>query len=282
MPTYEGSPRSAEARAAAEQALVAVAHQYGGIPPFVLLGGLVPGLLCSNPSIRHAGTTDVDVQVDLEFQSGFENSPRLERALKDVGFAPDKDRIWRWMATTPDGRKALIKFELLTDRADQPANATLIFPGCVELGAANLRGTKYASQDATLRNFTARYKNQMQKVQVNVTGLAGFLLAKLAAAYGRQKPKDWYDIAFVLLYNDEGGIGPAVDSVNRVFPGVFEGTPGTWLRELSANFADNGSQGMEAFVDQMLLDHPQANYQTLRADAHLAVSSFAESFLKIN
>jgi hypothetical protein len=55
-------------------------------PPSVLLGGLVPGLLCSNPATRHAGTTDVDVQVDLEFQSGFENSPRLEQALKEARF----------------------------------------------------------------------------------------------------------------------------------------------------------------------------------------------------
>jgi len=37
-------------------------------------------------------------------------------------------------------------------------------------------------------------------------GLAGFLLAKTAAAYSRSKEKDWYDIAFVLLHNNEGGL----------------------------------------------------------------------------
>jgi hypothetical protein len=42
-------------------------------------------------------------------------------------------------------------------------------------------------------------------VEVNVTGLAGFLLAKCAAALARRKTKDWYDIAFVLLHNDVGG-----------------------------------------------------------------------------
>jgi hypothetical protein len=31
--------------------------------------------------------------------------------------------------------------------------------------------------------------------EINVTGLAGFLLAKAAAARSRRKPKDWYDIA---------------------------------------------------------------------------------------
>jgi hypothetical protein len=38
-----------------------------------------------------------------------------------------------------------------------------------------------------------------RQAEINVTGLAGFLLAKMAAAHGRLKAKDWYDIAFVLL-----------------------------------------------------------------------------------
>jgi hypothetical protein len=57
--------RTAAARRVAELALVRVVHHYGGRPEFVLLGGLVPALLCSNSSKRHAGTSDVDVQVNL-------------------------------------------------------------------------------------------------------------------------------------------------------------------------------------------------------------------------
>ena len=59
-------PRSREARAAAEQALVRIVHHYGGRPEFVVLGGLVPELLCANSIFQHAGTTDIDVQVNLE------------------------------------------------------------------------------------------------------------------------------------------------------------------------------------------------------------------------
>jgi hypothetical protein len=71
-------------------------------------------------------------------------------------------------------------------------------------------------------------------------------------------------------------------AVSRVFPRVFEGEPGTWLRELRANFADKGSQGTEAFVNQMLLDHSTLSYPTLRADAQLAVRTFAENFINLN
>lgn len=61
----EEPERSRRARAAAEAALVRVVHHYGDRPEFVALGGLVPELLCSKSEYDHAGTTDVDVQVDL-------------------------------------------------------------------------------------------------------------------------------------------------------------------------------------------------------------------------
>ena len=51
---------SRAAREAAERALVRVVHHYGARPEFVVLGGLVPELLCSGSSFQHAGTTDVD------------------------------------------------------------------------------------------------------------------------------------------------------------------------------------------------------------------------------
>lgn len=62
----EDPPRSLAARAAAELALVRIANHYGGRPEFVLLGGLVPALLCAQSDTRHAGTTDVD-QITLDY-----------------------------------------------------------------------------------------------------------------------------------------------------------------------------------------------------------------------
>jgi hypothetical protein len=59
------APRSRRARTAAESALVRVVHHYGTRPEFVVLGGLVPELLCAGSELQHAGTTDIDVQVNL-------------------------------------------------------------------------------------------------------------------------------------------------------------------------------------------------------------------------
>lgn len=138
--TDEDLERSEQGRRAAELALVRVAHHYGGRPEFVLLGGLVPALLCSRSDSRHAGTTDVDVQVNLEIARGSVDARRLERALLNAEFVPGGEYVWRWKLA---GSTTLIKFELLADLDDQPNEAVVEFDDCDELGAINVRGTGF-------------------------------------------------------------------------------------------------------------------------------------------
>lgn len=274
--------RSTTARAAAELALVRVISAYGEMPNFVVLGGLVPSLLCGSSVWRHAGTTDIDVQVDLEIAAGSINAPRLEKALQAVGFIPGKQGdpsnvgVWRWQTRSVSGDKVEVEFDLLTDLEELPANQIIKFQGCDYLGAANLRGTRFATLDIEVRALEAFDEGQTKYVSVRVTGLAGFLMAKVAAAHARSKPKDWYDIVFVLLNNNLGGVDAAVQRMKIVFPNLLDGPGKTWLIELRANFADQQSQGVEAYVSQMKLDHPELDSTTLSGDALLAIDQFCE------
>ena len=183
-------PRSRIARAAAEQALVRVVHQYGGRPEFVVLGGLVPEILCSNTEFHHAGTIDVDVQVNLEIAAGSVNTLRLERALRNAEFEPEGGSIWRWVAEGSTNR-TIVKFELLADLDTARVESTIRFDECESLGAVNLRGSGFAARDAVPQRLTARINGQLLDVEVMVSDLAGFLLAKCAAALARRKRKDW-------------------------------------------------------------------------------------------
>lgn len=167
--------RSRQARAAAEAALIRVVHHYGGRPEFVVLGGLVPELLCSSSGMAHAGTTDVDVQVDLEIACGSVNAVRLEQALKNAEFTPTDDGVWRWSTSSP---KLVIKFELLADSDSDPAEAVLRFEACESLGAVNLRGTGFASRDVSTATLRGKIGEEMRSAEVNITGLAGFCLRR--------------------------------------------------------------------------------------------------------
>ena len=249
-----------------------IVHHYGGRPEFVVLGGLVPELLCSGSGFRHAGTTDIDVQVDLEVASGAVNGPRLERSLRNAGFVPENGRVWRWVA---GGTLAptVVKFELLADLRDWPVEATVTFGACESLGAVNLRGTGFASRDIEVRELSARIESSARTVEVNVSGLAGFLLAKTAAAFSRRNPKDWYDIAFVLLHNDAGTPAAAAALVRERFMDEI-GTVRTALDDLRASFAVPGAQGSRVYVRQMRTDRPDLDPAVLATDAMLAVGEF--------
>src|SRR5580692_992132 len=130
--------RSRLARDLAEGSLVRLVLAYGDTPEFVLLGGLVPDLLCRNSVRIHEGTTDVDVQVNLEVFGHSGNSIRLERALKDCNFAPDDQRGWRWRDDSPI--EMMVKIEFLADLDDVGDYEMLMFDGCDSLCAMNLRG----------------------------------------------------------------------------------------------------------------------------------------------
>lgn len=271
----EDQARSRVARAAAESALVRVVHHYGGLPEFVLLGGLMPEYLCSGSGLTHAGTTDVDVQVNLEIACGAANGRRLELALRNAEFEPDDNSVWRWSSSEA---RATVKFELLADLDDQRAGATVHFDASEHLGAVNLRGTGFAVRDVEIMELQARVGDLHRKVKIRVAGLAGFLMAKTAAARSRRKPKDWYDIAFVLLHNDAGGPDASAEAVIERF-GTLTGPMRTAVIELAANFSTPDDQGPRAYADQMMIDHPDFDRRNLAADAVLAVRAFREKVL---
>lgn len=168
-----------------------------------------------------------------------------------------------------------MRFELLADLDDEPAG-DLTFDAAPTLGAANLRGTAFAARDVELRTLRARVGDRWVTVEVRMTGLAGFLLAKTAAARSRRKPKDWYDIAFVLLHNDIGGPLPAAARVLELFAGDLSSLAAA-LDDLAANMADVSCQGARAYADQFCEDHPEQEREAAAADAVTAVTLFLET-----
>lgn len=170
--------------------------------------------------------------------------------------------------------RTVVKFELLADLISEPAESIVRFSDCEELGAVNLRGTGYAARDVVVQRLSASVGGTRYAIDVNVTGTAGFLLAKVSAAHSRRKPKDWYDLAFVLLHNDLGGPEQAAAAVVARFPNELTGPVRTALDDLLANYATSDAQGPQAYAEQMVIDNPELDATTLAADAALAVSSF--------
>lgn len=264
--------RSRHARQLAESALVRIVNAYGAVPEFVLLGGLIPDLLCSRSSTLHVGTTDVDVQVNLEIAGGSVNAARLEGALRTAGFVPDRERVWRWQDHGAPG--LVVKAEFLADLDDVPNQATVSFDGCDQLGAVNLRGTGFATRDWQLRPLAAPGPAGEIRVELRVAGLAGYLLAKTHAAHQRRATKDWYDLAYVLIHNDAGGPRDAAGAVIDRFADDITGETRTALDDLAGNFTSSDAQGPQAYAETMLDLHPEHDWDLLTNDAVTAAEVF--------
>jgi Nucleotidyl transferase AbiEii toxin, Type IV TA system len=264
--------RSRQARALAERALVRLVRAYGDVPEFVLLGGLVPDLLCSSAAHRHVGTTDVDLQVDLAIHGGSVNASRLEHALKKAGFGPETARVWRWKDKGAPGM--VVKVEFLADLDDVANQQVVVFDDCESLGAVNLRGTGFASQDWEVRAIAADLDGQKTTVSLRVATLPAYLLAKVHAAHGRALTKDWYDVAYVLLHNDDGGPIAAARRVRDRFGAALVGSTETALGELAANFVDATAQGSDAYATIMSGLHTELDSDVLANDAVSAVIAF--------
>ena len=54
------------------------------------------------------------------------------------------------------------------------------------------------------------------------------------------------------------------------------------LNNLVANFTDLDAQGPNAYADQHLVDHPEYNRNTAKADAIAAVSEFCDALVEWN
>ena len=121
----------------------------------------------------------------------------------------------------------------------------------------------------TAELLTANDQGSKITAEVNVTGLAGFLLAKSAAAYGRHKAKDYYDIAFVLLHHNEvfdeaGPLDPADVVVQRL------GAPSNCVRPSRTcgqllRRPRPGRRGLRR--KQLLINKPRIDPKTAATDA---------------
>lgn len=98
---------------------------------------------------------------------------------KNAEFTPTADGVWRWSTSSP---RLVIKFELLADSDSDPAEAVLRFDACENLGAVNLRGTGFAARDVSTATLRGKIGEDMRTAEVNITGLAGFLLAKAGSS----------------------------------------------------------------------------------------------------
>jgi hypothetical protein len=244
-----------------------------------VIGGLVPAKLTdSHESVvpPHLGTTDVDTHLSIRFATNVDSYDVLETALRAAGCEPDaRTDGWRWFAVADRYR---VNVEFLCDVESVRADTTLRSAGAT-LGVANVRGTRYAEKDWVSEQVEARLINvdEVVKVQVRFVALHGYLMTKAHAILSRGKEKDYYDFAYVLLYNRLGGPGAAGTALRH---GKFAEDVAKAKRlwdEISARYFTTASIGPASYAAQSIVADPSGDDARLRQDAVGAVQEFIEA-----
>lgn len=186
----------------------------------ILIGGIVPGLLVPvlDPGIEpHIGTTNLDFCLSVALVEGdTAEYERIEQGLKRAGFVSVES--WRWRGGPEN--KLLVEFfcpagpnrpagQLFRPRADEQPVTKHNLGG--RLAALALDAGDLISEDVHIvqRDIELPGDRGRQTTGLRVTGIAAFLAAKAAALRGRDKPKDAYDVVWLIEAWPDGPVGAA-------------------------------------------------------------------------
>jgi hypothetical protein len=180
----------------------------------VIAGGLVPSLLIDQESLppgtmAHVGTQDLDVGFQLALLNN-ERYKAVAEVLRDQKFAPfvkSSGTKMRQTWTSTEAHTVSIDFLIPRSPAHDKASrihdlegdfAAFIIPG-LHLAFRNPRRVPIPGYDC---------KDRWSERTVNVCGPGAFVVLKALAHFGRDEPKDAYDLYYLLQYygNDVGDV----------------------------------------------------------------------------
>jgi hypothetical protein len=223
----------------------------------ILIGGSVPGLLVPelDPGIEpHVGTTDLDFCLSVAITEGeTAEYERIEQGLKQAGFEPQES--WRWRGG-PEGR-LLVEFFCPAGPGREPGK--LFRPKHLDnpmakhnlgssLSALALEAGSLISADVQVIRREVNLPGGLgkQMMDLRVTGISSFLAAKADALQGRDKPKDAYDIVW-LLEAWPGGPAGAAQAV-RISPVFGRVEFNRAMDKLRDQFGDLDRAGARAYA----------------------------------
>lgn len=186
-----------------------------------LIGGAVPSLLIDQNSLSdgiepHPGTADVDLGLELAILSD-EGYATIAQLLRQAGYSPEEkeeDRIRRQTWRTDPALGFAVTIDFLIPRSPMQPRNTRIQNLEADFAAIITDGLQLVERDRRkimLSGYTIRGERAERSIWV--CGPASFIILKARAHHLREKPKDAFDLHYVLA-NMEGGV-PVIASSLR-------------------------------------------------------------------
>lgn len=242
-----------------------------------IVGGLVPSLIVDQENLpegadAHPGTMDLDLALQLAVLEGSEYKEISER-LREAGFEPDRNNagnlaVQRWVAA--GGDKSPVTVDFLIPPVDGPGRSGQIFHLEGDFGAIISPGLDLAFKDRMIQRLDgSNLRGDLLTRDVWVCGPGALVVLKALACRGREKPKDAFDLFYVLR---NYGSGPA-EVAERLRP-YTEHTAVVRARDiLASDFADERRMGPRRVARFLGMDDDAS----LQAEVVAFVSAFLDA-----
>jgi len=228
-----------------------------------IVGGAVPSLLVESVPTgmeRHVGTADLDLHLSLHLLDGetAEYYDSIIAGLHGLGLSPDhhdgRPVKWRWVGTHRDARlqvEFLCPYRGRAGRPEAPAESTTaelnIGPTDEITALAVGFGHLVAPDTVTIERTVDTIRGRLL-YEFPVAGIASWLCLKADAIMRRDKPKDAYDVVWLI-----SALGPQAAAQQVLSSPLLDGAAGDEVRaqldRLAGQFADVDSVGPRSFAD---------------------------------
>ena len=242
-----------------------------------IVGGLVPSLIIDQENLpegadRHPGTMDLDLALQLAVleESGYKE---ISERLREAGFEPDRSNaanptVQRWVVGGGDNGRVTVDF--LIPPVDGSRRSSQIFHLEGDFGAIVSPGLDLAFEDRMIRRLDgSNLRGDLLTRDVWVCGPGALVVLKALACRGREKPKDAYDLFYVLR---NYGTGPA-EVAERLRPYMEHTAVGRAREILASDFADERRTGPRRVARFLGTDDDDA----LKAEVVAFVSAFLDA-----
>ncbi len=230
---------------ACERTLLTLLSAFGSLKETLrLVGGLVPRYLtpATPPNVpMHAGTSDVDIVLNLEILAAGNEYASLAQQLKARGFTrwveEGQSASWRWRRRVNDNIEVVVK--LLRDAGDEEPGRTISVDG-EKVSALTIKHARIVHDWYQEKEISAQLLDG-DGLSVDIVRFAdvpAFVILKALALDQRQERKDAADLIHVIRYS--GSVQEvAALFVQRIRSGLHPEALQDGLAALGRRFGDD-------------------------------------------
>jgi len=215
-----------------------------------LAGGLVPRyLIVRRPGAPqapppHAGTTDVDLVLDLQVLASVEAYRRLEQNLGALGFVrgmSEEGRAQHFSWRKPVGDGVTVVVDLMCSADPGEGGRVTELPGERRLSALKIPGAHLVVEDHVEVALTATLLDErgVTTETVRIANVVPFVVLKALAYEDRFEEKDAYDLVYCLMHYGRGPEDVAAQFAERLVRWPEEPLLGRAAEILRTRFASD-------------------------------------------